>query len=37
MNSYTVNQLELDAMLGGDLDPDDTSLDFADGTRNVGQ
>jgi hypothetical protein len=37
MGPYTVNQLELDAMLGGDLDPDDASLDFVHRTRNVGQ
>ena len=37
MDSYTVNQLKLDAPLGGDLDPDDASLDVVDRTRNVGQ
>jgi len=32
-----MNQLELDAVLGGDLDPNDASLDVADRTRDVGQ
>ena len=37
VDSYMVNQLELDAMLGGDLNPDDAGLDLADRARNVGQ
>lgn len=32
-----MNQLEFDAVLGGNLDPDDARLDVAERTRHVGQ
>ena len=37
VDTYTVNQLEFDTMFGGNLHPDNASLDLADRARNIGQ
>lgn len=37
IDAYTVDELELDALFSGDLNPDDSSLDLANCARHIGQ